>query len=181
MEYEISRKLAEKSYQHWIAYEFFSLNWFILIIVNIIFYGIWLKVLDKSKVKHFLLIGSLSAVGFLTGDTVLMGFFGVAEYKVSITPFMPSLLIVSVTLCPIIIMLVQQYTSSWKGYFLLSSIGMAFLAYVILPIYARLGIFQLHNWNYLYQFLYTLTSGLIVRAFFLWIIKMEQRHHTSGN
>lgn len=64
MQYELSRKLAEVSYQNWISYELFSFNWFILIIVNVIFYGIWLKVLDKSKVKHFLLIGSLSAVGF---------------------------------------------------------------------------------------------------------------------
>ena len=180
MVYELSRKLADQSYQHWVSFELFSFNWFILIIVNIIFYGIWLKLLDKRKLNHLLLIGSLSAVGYLIGDNVLFGFFGVAEYKVSLTPFMPSLFIISVTLSPVIIMLAEQYMSSWSGYFLWISIGMGFLAFVILPIYYQLGIFQLHNWKYLYQFLYFTASGLIVRVVFLWIIRIEQRHHISG-
>ncbi|MGV8983900.1 hypothetical protein [Clostridium sp.] len=181
MQYELSKKLAEESYKRWINDELFSLNWFILLITSVIFYVIWLKLLDKSKAKDFLLIGSLSAVLYLIGDTILLGFFGVAEYKVSITPFMPSLLIVSVTLGPVVIMLAQQFTSSWKGFLLLGSIGMAILAFVILPIYSLLGILKLHNWNYFYQFLYTLLSALMVRVVFLWIIRIEQRHHVSGN
>ena len=181
MAYETARRLAEQSYQHWISYELFSLDWFLLIIVNAIFYIIWLKLLDKSRISHLLLIGSLSAVGFLIGDIILIGFLGVAEYKVALTPFEPAIFIVSVTIAPIIIMLVQQYMSSWKGYLLWISIGMAFLNFVLLPIYSLVGIFQLHSWNYLYYFLFMITSGLIVRVVFLWIIGIERRHPTSRN
>ena len=179
MVYELARKLSQESYQHWVSYELFSLNWFILIIVNAIFYIIWLKLLDKSRISHLLLIGSLSAVGYLIGDIVLMGFFGVAEYKVNLTPFEPALFIVSVTIAPIVIMLVQQYMSSWKGYLLWNSIGMAFLDFVLLPIYSLVGIYQFHSWNYLYHFLYMITGGFIVRVVFLWIIGIEQRHPSS--
>jgi len=179
--YELARKLADQSYQKWISDELFSSNWFLLIFVNAIFYIIWLKSLDKNRTDHILLIGSLSAVNFLIGDIVLFGFFGLAEYKVNITPFEPAIFIVSVTLAPIIIMLVEQYMSSWKGYLLWLSIGMAFLAFVLLPIYSLVGILQFHNWNYLYHFLYMLTSGLIIRVVFLWIIGTKQRHSNSGN
>ena len=181
MTYEIARKLAEQSYQHWVSYELFSFNFFLLIIVNVIFYSIWLKLLDKSRISHLLLIGALAAVGYLIGDIFLFGFFGVAEYKVSLTPVEPPFLILSVTVGPIIIMLIEQYISTWKGYLLWASICMAFLTFVILPIYSLVGIFQLHNWNYFYHFLCILTIGLIVRVVFLWIMKIEQRHHSSGN
>jgi len=86
---------------------------------------------------------------------------------------------VSVTIAPIVIMLVQQYMSSWKGYLLWNSIGMAFLDFVLLPIYSLVGIFQFHSWNYLYHFLYMITVGFIVRVVFLWIIGIEQRHPSS--
>jgi len=179
--YEIARKLSQQSYQHWVSYELFSFGWFLLVIVNVIFYFIWLKLLDKSRISHLLLIGSLSAVGFLIGDLFLFGFLGVAEYKVSITPTEPALFIMSVTIAPIIIMLVQQYRSSWKGYLLWISIGMAFLAFILMPIYSLVGILQLHNWNYFYHFLYLLIVTLMVRVVFLWIIGIEQRHPSSGN
>ena len=176
MTYETARKLADQSYQHWVSYELFSFEWFLIAIVNAIIYAIWLKLLDKSRVCHLLLLGSLAAVGFIVADMVLFGFFGVAEYKVSPAPLEPPIFIVSVTIAPIIIMLAQQYMSSWKGYLLWTSIGMAFLAFVLLPIYSLVGIFQLHNWNYFYHFLLLLTGGLISRVVFLWCIGIEQRH-----
>lgn len=181
MTYELARKLAQLSYQNWVSHELFSFGWFVLIIVNVIFYITWLKLLDKSRLSHLLLIGSLSAVGFLIGDIILFGFLGVAEYKVAITPIQPPLFILSITIVPIIIMLVQQYTSSWRGYLLWNSIGMAFLTFVLLPIYSLIGIFQFHSWNYFYYFLYIITSTLIVRGVFLWIIGIEQRHSSSRN
>jgi len=141
-----------------------------------------LKLLDKSKASHLLLIGSLTAVVFFIGDAVIIGFLGLVEYKISLTPVEPPILITAVTIIPIIVMLVQQYISSWKGYLLWVSIGMAFLAFVLLPLYSLAGIFQLHtNWNYFYQFLYFLIGVLILRVVFLWIIGIEQRHSASSN
>ena len=181
MKYEIARKLAEKSYQDWVSNQLFSFNWFLIIIVNAIFYIIWFKLLDKSRISHLLLIGSSSAVLFLLGDIILFGFLGVAEYKVSLAPFDPPIFIMGVTIAPIIIMLVQQYMSSWKGYLLWTSIGMTFLAFVILPIYSVVGIFQLHNWNYFYHFLYLIISALITKVIYNWVMSIDQRHHASGN
>jgi len=182
MTYELARKLAQLSYQHWVSHEFLSFGWFVLIIVNVIFYIIWLKLLDKSRVNHLLLIGSLTAVVFFIGDAVLFSFLGLAEYTISITPVEPPIFSAAVTLIPVIVMLVQQYISSWKGYLLWVSIGMAFLAFVLLPIYSLVGIFQLHNnWNYFYHFLYYLIGVLISRVAFLWIIGIEQRHSVSEN
>lgn len=182
MAYEIARKLSQVSYQHWVSNELFSIDWVILIIVNAIFYIIWLKLLDKSRISHLLLLGSLVAMVFLTSDIFLYGFLGLAEYKVSLTPVETPVFSIAVTVVPVINMLVQQYISSWKGYVMWISIGMAFLAFVLLPIYSLVGIFQLHyNWNYFYHFLFLLIGSLISRLIFLWITGIEQRHPMSEN
>jgi len=180
--YEISRKLAQLSYQHWVSSELFSFGWITLIIVNVIFYIIWFKLLDKSRISHLLLIGSLTAVVFLISDVFLYSFFGLVQYKISLTPVEPPVFSIAVTVVPIINMLVQQYISSWKGYLLWISIGMAFIAFVIMPIYNLIGILQLHyNWNYFYHFLFLVIGCLIARMIFLWTIGIEQRHSTSRN
>ena len=109
-----------------------------------------------------------------------MGYFGVAEYKIRLFPFEPALFIVSITIEPTLYMLVLQYTSSWKTYFLWTSVVSAFLAFGLLPIYSLLGILQLNHWNYVYQFILMLTNGTIARALLLWLIFIEQSTPASS-
>jgi len=177
--YETSRKLAEQSYNHWISNELFSFGWFFTIGVIAIVYIVWLSLVDKSNLCHLLLLGSLAAICFFVADMVFMGFFGVAEYKIRPFPLMPPIFIISITKAPIAIMLIHQYTSSWKGYILWTSIIMAFLAFLLFPLYSIIGIYRLHNWNYFYQFLLLLFGGLMSRVAFLWFIGIEQRNTTS--
>jgi|GEM_PF-941170 len=180
MAYETARLLTYQSYQQWISTELFSFGWFFMIGVIAAVYAIWLKVVDKSRIQSILLLGSLSAVGLIIADMVLMGYFGVAEYKISLFPVEPPIFIVSITEAPILYMLALQYTSSWKAYLLWAGIGTAVLAFGILPLYSLLGIFQLHHWNYLYHFLLMFTDGVIARALLLWLINMEQGQPVSS-
>lgn len=180
MPYETARLLTYQSYQQWISTELFSVGWFVTISMITIFYTIWLKVVDKSRIQSILLLGSLSAVGLVVADIVLMGYFGVAEYKIRPFPWEPAIFIVSVTKAPILYMLVLQYTSSWRDYLLWAGIGTAVLAFGILPIYSLLNIYQLHHWNYLYQFLLMFVDGAIARVLLLWLISMEQSQTVSS-
>ena len=179
MLYETTRILAEQSYQHWITNEVFSFGWFVTMGVLATIYATWFALVDKSRLSHLLLLGSLSAVGFVIGELTLIQLLGVAEYKVRPLPFIPPLFIVSVTKAPILFMLVAQYTTSWKNYVLWAGIGAAALAFGLYPLYSSIGIFQLHNWNYFYQFLYMFTNGIIARTLFLMIITIEQSQTAS--
>jgi hypothetical protein len=180
MPYESARILAYQSYQRWINNELFSFSWFFEIAIILIFYAIWLRSVDKSRIQSLLLLGSLSAVGFAIADIVLMGYFGVAEYKIRLFPIEPALFIVSITIAPTLYMLVLQYTSSWKDYLLWAGIGTTFLSFVLLPIYSLLGIIQLYHWSYFYQFILMLTNGVIARVLLLWFIRIEQSTPASS-
>ena len=176
MLYEKARELTQLSYQNWVSHEVFSFGWFLIVGVLIVVYSIWLKLLDKSITTQLLLIGSLAAVANTFNNMVLSGYFGLIEYSIRLLPLQPPLFTSSNTLSPIIIMLVQQYTSSWKGYLLWSSIGFAFLNFVIFPTYIFFGIIQYHNWNVFFNFLALLGISLGVRFIFQWITGTQKRH-----
>lgn len=73
-------------------------------------------------------------------------------------------------------MMTQQYTSSWKGYMLWTAVGIAFMNFIIFPVYVAIGALEFHNgWNVFYHFLclYTISQG--VRVVFLWITGTQKR------
>jgi hypothetical protein len=135
--------------------------------------------LDKSRAKELLLIGSLTAVFCHINCSIIIENLGLVEYQIRLVPIQSGVFMSSVTLAPIIIMLVQQYTSSWKSYILWAGIGLAFLNFVIFPISMALGILKLHSWNLFYHFLMVLVIALFTRLIFLWIVGTQKRHSPS--
>jgi hypothetical protein len=121
------------------------------------------------------LIGSLTAVAKAIVIIILGNVLGVFHYTIRLFPIITNIFATSVTVSPIIVMLVQQYTSSWKGYMLWNAIGFAFMCFVIFPIYTLVGILEFHNWNVFYHFLVIYTVSLGVRAVFLWITNTQKR------
>lgn len=179
MPYDKARELADASYQKWISTELFSPGWFITLSVLLVIYIVWMILLDKRRIVQLLLIGSLSAVGFLIFDIILYGFYGFVEYPISLTPFKPSLFVVNVTIAPVVIMAVEQYVKSWKGFILWAAIGLGAVTFVLLPIYTALEIIKFHNnWNYLIHFLYLYLGALTARLAFLVLDGIQKRHVT---
>ncbi|MBC8014489.1 MAG: hypothetical protein H7X79_01945 [Sporomusaceae bacterium] len=177
MEYETARLLAYQSYQQWISGEFLSFQWFVLVGVLIVTYTIWLKLVDTRRITEILLVGSLSTVAFMVLDMVLAHYLGLWQYEISLTPIEPPVFMVSISIAPILHMLSLQYTSSWKGYLLWSGISMAFLAFILLPVYGILGIFLMHKgWNYMYHFLMMFSVSVIARGMLQWLLSLEQQH-----
>lgn len=176
MVYETSRLLAEQSYQDWITNQLFSLGWFLQVGLLIAVYTVWLIIADKSRIKDLLLFGSLFAVAFALVDSICIGFLGLWEFTINLLPFQPPFFIVGFTIGPIVHMIALQYSSAWPRYVLLSGVGSALIVFVILPIYAALGILQMHNWNYFYHYLLFLFIATTARWFYMWFTGIEQRH-----
>lgn len=175
--YEKGRELAKLSIQDWTSNEVFSYQWFLMVGLLIVVYVVWLKLLDKKRTTELLLFGSLESVAKLIIAAILIdNILGLYEYRIRLLPVPSNIFATSVTISPIIIMIAEQYTSSWKGFLLWSAIGNAFLCFVIFPIYTYVGILVFHNWNVFYHFLVLYAVAICVRVVFLWIIGIEKRH-----
>lgn len=165
--YETARLLASQSYQHWVSQELFSFGWFVMVGVLVVVYAIWFKIVDKRRLISLLLLGSLCAVGFGLSDLILEGFFGLWEYQIRLFPLMPAMFVISYTICPILFMMVAQYTTSWKSYLIWGSIGAAVISFGLVPLNLMLGIIKHHNFNVFYAFILVITGGVVARAIVL--------------
>jgi hypothetical protein len=174
--FEKEREIAQLLVQHWTSNEVFSFGWFFMIGILIIAYTVWIKLLDRSRATELLLLGSLEAVAKVILAILLGNLLGLYNYKVRLLPMPSNVFATSVTISPIIIMLVQQYTTSWKGYIFWITIGNAFLNLVIFPIYTAIGIIEFHKWNVFYHFLVLLSIAICMRIIFLWITGTQKRH-----
>jgi hypothetical protein len=174
--YDAERALAQQSYQHWLSNELFSLGWFVIVGVLFVFYITWWILVDKKRISQLLLIGSFAAVWYVVMDMIFGGLLGVAEYKIRLFPIMPAIFIVSVTLAPVMIMLIQQYTSSWKGYLLWCCLGTAVMSFALLPLYTLIGIFALHGINYFHIFLILFSGVLTSRFGYMCVMGIQRRH-----
>lgn len=117
------------------------------------------------------MIGSLEAVAKLIFSAILLdNILGLYEYRNRLLPIPANVFATGVTLSPIIIMLVTQYTSSWEA------VGNAFLNFVVFPIYTAVGVLEFHRgWNVFYHFLVLYGITICVRVVFLWITGTEKR------
>lgn len=174
--YTSERALAVQSYQHWISSEFLSLGWFVTVFVLLAFYITWWCLVDKRRLSQLLLIGSYAAVWYVLTDMLFCGLYGLAEYKIRLLPLMPDIFVVSVTKIPIVIMLVMQYTSSWKSYFLWSCLGIGVLVFALLPIYTAIGIFALHVMNYFDVFLICYSGVITSWVGYKCTLLIQRRH-----
>ncbi len=180
--YEKSRELAQLSLQQWLSKEVFSLGWFIILGLIIVFYVVWLILLDRKRASKLLLIGSLAAVGCTINYLVLGDTLGLIEYKIRLLPFYSPVFFSSITLSPIIMMLAEQYSSSWPGYMVRCAVGFTVLN-IIFYIFTLIGILAFYHWNVFYHFLVLFGISLLVRLVFLWINGTQKRYqakHGSG-
>lgn len=179
MNYEKSMELSRLSIQHWVSNEVFSFGWFLILGVLLIVYGIWLKLLDKKRAVPLLLIGSLAAFAYLWQIIIFDNILGLVSFNIRLLPMPVPLFIHGVTIAPIIIMISEQYATSWKSYMLRSGIGFAILCFALIPIDMLIGIAQFHNWNVFYHFLAFFGLSIIVRLVFLWIAGTQKRHNDA--
>ncbi len=173
--YEIQMELWKNSIQRWSTQELFSFGWLFNLAFIAILYVIWVKLVDKQRLKELLLFGSLIAVcaGFIdmVGITI-----GIWEYKVRLFPVSTALFPFDYTVIPILYMLVLQYTMSWRNYLIGSLLASTFFSFVVSPIYALVGIKQYHHFNYFYMFILVFVITTIIKVIYNWITAIEYRN-----
>lgn len=138
----------------------------------IIAYIVWYRLTDKTRLLNLLFYGSLITVMQSLVD-LLGTAAGLWYYKVPVLPLTTSVLLRDWTLIPLTYMLVQQYSSNWRQFFIWNTAGTFFLSFIIAPIFAALDILQLMRWNYLYAFVASYVTATLSRVAFHLVVQVQ--------
>lgn len=162
-------------YMHWITQEVFSFTWWFTVLFLCVGYLIWWKLLDKSRLIELLLFGSLLAVMSALVDT-LADNLRLWRYLVKIFPFTPAFFPYHLTLTPIVLMIVYQYTDNWGRYLIGSVLVAAIYSFVIAPLFVAVGEVQLLKWNHGYTFLTFIARAITARGIMILCKHIQTLH-----
>ncbi|WP_456276357.1 CBO0543 family protein [Bacillus sp. AK128] len=155
-------KLRDLSIEHWLTETLFSFNWWLLLISSLIFFIIWIKLLDKRRIIE------ISAFGLLIGTiTFLLDIIGVSlvawSYPDQLIPLINSIFEIHKIHLPIIYMIIYQYYNTWKSFLIALMVSSFVFSFILEPITVWLGIYEIYHWNYLYSFPIYIVGGILIR------------------
>ncbi len=171
---QASKHLYDLILTQWVNQQFLSPTWFFLVIILLLSYALFIYLVDRKRIIEILLFGSLVAVAFANYDSIGQQ-FGFWAYYISIVPFFPNLFLGDITFIPIYAMFVYQYTSSWKSFFLWTTVWaglFTFVFYNIVMEYLQVFVY-IKPFSVVLDFFLFLIFGLICRAIVVALLKTE--------
>ncbi len=165
--FDANRNFRDLAFEHWRSNELFTFDWWFLLILSIVPWFIWWKLLDKNRKTSIIMFGLFialfSAIFEHIGENVALWW----GYKTRLIPTLTFLFPFDFTFLPVSFMLVYQFFNKWRSFvkgMLVLSLGGAF---VFEPLLHWMDIYVLYTWKYVYSFPIYFAMGI----FFKWLVQ----------
>lgn len=177
--HQLRLQLWNISYSDYLNQALFSYQWWGIVALLIIFYILWWKLVDKTRLIEILLFGS-----FVTVMSTLFDLWGISaarwQYNIGLLPFQLAPFPFDYSVVPILLMISYQYSSSWLTYIINSSLSSAFISFVVGPLFRYFGIMSYFDWNFIYFFLANIAMAAMARIVILLILQTVESSRTEN-
>ncbi len=161
--------------QHWLHYELFTPQFWLLISMLILPWFLWWKLVDKKRFLEIIIYGLLVSTLVILLDEVGCQ-LNQWEYAYDIEPLFPRMTPMNYTILPIIYMLLYQYFSQWRSFIIANVVVSAIFSFIGEPLLVMSGIYVTLEWQHAYSFpIYTLIAVLL-KLIVNCIMKVPQRN-----
>lgn len=150
---------------HWLHEDLFSFNWWLLLVVMLLAWGIWWKLVDKQRLSEMVAYGAFVSVVAVTLDEIGTS-FAIWEYTDNLLPIHTPLFIFDLVQVPVAFSLIYQFFPRWKSYLVAITLLAAFFAFCMEPLLVWLGIYVPLIWKPIYSFPVYILMGIFLK----WII-----------
>ncbi|RCX18395.1 hypothetical protein DFR58_105159 [Anaerobacterium chartisolvens] len=143
---ELQDKVVELQTEHWLKFEIFTAQFWLLVAMLILPWFIWWRFADKKRLAEILIYGLLveTVAAFLDELGCQLNLW---EYHYDIEPLFPRLISMNFTMLPIGYMLIYQYFTRWKPFIWASLVTSVLFSFVGEPLFVWIGIYRLIKWN----------------------------------
>lgn len=170
---EAQGKSIQLQQQHWIKYEVFTFQFWLLIAMLIIPWIIWYKLIDKKRFYEIFIYGLFVLIVATFLDEVGCQ-LNLWEYRYDIEPLFPRLIPMNFAMLPVIYMLIYQYFPKWKSFIAANIVMGILLAYVGESIFVALKIYVLINWKHIYSFPIYILIAIVLKALTRLLIRIQK-------
>lgn len=157
---------------HWLKESLFTYQWWLLLVLSVVPWIVWWKLVDKKRLSQIALFGFIIITFVIVispiGRNLSAWQYPHRLYWSLSTPYFPY----ELALIPIAYMLIYQYTSNWRTYILaLIYNSVVFFGFEIL--FLRLDLIREYWWNPIYSLISFNIIALLVRWLSEWIVRIE--------
>lgn len=170
---KVRDQLRYMVFDRWKEKVFLTWEWWLLLLLTILPWVIWWKFVDKNRLYEILPFGLIIIILTSTLDilgTELLWW----SYPIKLVPVVPPLITPDVAIVPCLMMVVYQYFTSWKSFFLANFVLSVLAAFLGENLFIWLDYYELNSWKLIYSVLYYNVAGAIAR----WIItKINEKRY----
>lgn len=148
---DIQRHLHELQYEHWLRYELFTWQWWMLLGMLTLPWFLWWRFADKTRTAIILSYGL-----YLVLVVTAMDWIGAVLqwwiYPIKLTPILPFTIPLDWGMVPVTHMLIYQYFPRWKSFLVAETIVAALGAFVAESLGEWAGIYLALHWYHHWSF-----------------------------
>lgn len=163
-----------REYEYWLNNDLFSLHWWAILILSILFLIMFFCLIDKSRYIFILLVFFINFVLIGTSDEIGK-YFELWDYPYELLVFTHRFNTVDFSILPVMFTLVYQFFSKWKYYWIAHTIHCAFVSFIGIPIFIYFHLYRMDNWNMFLAFLVLFGIGTVSK--FLCDLVYKKAHH----
>lgn len=145
----------------WLKYDVFSAGWWILLVLIVAAFAVWLKLLDKSRLKETILFAALCFIIVLGfdeyGDELILW-----DYPVDLIPIFRTVTSFNLLLLPMVYSLMYQYFKG-RNFVWAALISTAAICFIVEPLLSLGNMYHLINWRYWWSLPFYFAAALLVR------------------
>jgi hypothetical protein len=169
---EAQKHLNKLQMEHWLQYELVTYQWWVILVMLLIPWIIWRKLVDKPRTGIILAYGLYVILAVTAMDMV-----GIALqlwfYPIALIPIVPFTATLDWSMLPIIHMLIYQYFSRWKTFLAAEAISSVILAFLGEPLCEWVGIYFVLHWYHYWSFPIYIVKAIIGK----WLIESVVYRH----
>lgn len=171
---DISGMLYDLQKEHFLENVLFSIQWWFLLLLTILLWVIWFRLVDKRRMGIILLVGLITALLATLMDDVGLT-LTLWHYPNPLTPFISRLNSVDLAIVPVGYMLLYQYAKRWKPYVIALFLMTLFAILVAEPLFGKWGLYLKIKWEYWYSGPIYFAMGIFVK----WVVdKVDKVSHS---
>jgi len=156
---EIEYNLKTIRYDNWINDVLFSFNWWFLLFLTIVPWMIWWKYVKRDRFTPIIIYGVL-----ITIYSIILDDFGTSlqlwVYQFQLVPITPRLNTIDLAVMPVTYMFIYQMFRKWKAFMIAQTIMAFGAAFIIEPLFVKLDIYKIINWNLFLSFFIYIILGV---------------------
>ncbi|OIJ09368.1 hypothetical protein BKP35_17025 [Anaerobacillus arseniciselenatis] len=170
----LHRELKNMLMTYWMTETVVTFNWWFLLFTTIVFFVVWLIVLDKKRIIE------IASFGLLVGTAVfVLDMIGISlvlwSYPDRLFPLITPIVEIHKFHLPIIYMIIYQYYNTWKSFLIALTTASFIFAFILEPVTAWLGIYEIYHWKYIYSFPIYIFGGAVLRWIILKVKQVEKK------